>query len=235
MPSSGLSDPMSPAPPIVCARAPRAHPDVGRLHHVDVGARGAGGHCRPARNWSTSSSHMPGASAIGASRRGRGEPGREEDHRQRRRDGRPGPGETRRAIRGTGACGRPGPIRSRCETPGPSRGPHRQPDARRVGGEGHHHAAERQRGDHRPIGRRELREQPLDRASEELLASGDEGLLVDDEHEAAAGGHAVVGAVGRRQARGRASGAIGAGAAATRRSDRTVRTRSSIRISTSDG
>ena len=67
-------------------------------------------------------------------------------------------------------------------------------------------AAERQRGNHRPIGRRELREQPVDRAPEELFPAGDEGLLIDDEHEAAAGGDVVVRAVGRRHARWRTSG-----------------------------
>ena len=45
-------------------------------------------------------------------------------------------------------------------------------------------------------------EQPVDRAPEELFAAGDEGLLIDDEDEPAAGGDVVVRAVGRRHARG---------------------------------
>ena len=73
----------------------------------------------------------------------------------------------------------------------------RLPDANGVRREGDHHAAKRERGDHRPIGRRELGQQPLDRVPEELFPSRDEGLLIDDEHEAAAGRDVVVRAVGR--------------------------------------
>ena len=81
----------------------------------------------------------------------------------------------------------------------------READARDVRREGHHHPAKRERGDHGPIGRRELREQALDGVPEELFPSRDERLLIDDEHEAAAGRNVVVRAIGRRHAR-RASG-----------------------------
>ena len=98
---------------------------------------------------------------------------------------------------------------------------------------GTHDAAKRKRGDHRPVGRRELGEQPFDRVPEELLASGDERLLIDDEHETAAGRDVVVGAVGRRHASARRRRSAAA-AAETRRSVRTARTRSAIRTSTSE-
>ncbi len=81
----------------------------------------------------------------------------------------------------------------------------REPDARRVRREGHHDAAKRERGNHRPIGRRERAKQPVDRGPEELFLAGDEGLLIDDEHEAAPGGDIVVRAVRWWQTRWRSS------------------------------
>ena len=77
----------------------------------------------------------------------------------------------------------------------------READARDVRRERHHHPAKRERGDHGSIGRRELREQALDGVPEELFPSRDERLLIDDEHEAAAGRNVVVRAIGRRHAR----------------------------------
>ena len=142
---------------------------------------------------------MPGPASIGASRLGAASPA--VNRTTVSGDERPAwSGETRRALRGTGASGRPGPTRSR-PRPLPRDTVHGPPDPGRVRGEGHFHAGVRQHDHGRLVRCGEIVEQSLDRVSEQLFATGDERLLVDDEGHAAARRNIVVGPEGRGQAR----------------------------------
>ena len=109
-------------------RQRRADPDVGRLHDVDVRARGAGGRADMPEQIDDELAHarrMP----IGASRRGPARPA----VKTIKVCGEAcvaGSAAALRAIRGTGACGTPGRIRSQRASPVPSRGPRRAGSAR---------------------------------------------------------------------------------------------------------
>ena len=233
MPSRGLSDPTKPTPPIESRQRSPVIAEIVGQHHEDVGARGPGGHGDALEVDRRAVRTSPAPSAIDASRRGAASPAVNRttvkgDERPAWPWRNPSSASRNRRVRQA----RSEPL-SRA-APLPRHATHRPPDERRVGREVHLHAAEGKRDHHRPVGRRERSQQPVDRAPEERFAS--RSRTTPGRRRRRCSGRRPRCRWCRRARAGRAAapGATGSGAVATRRSERSVLTRPLIRTSTSD-